>query len=307
MDIAAIHPELRNAYRRTPSLPCYSDLFVSVANLLLRLRRNKKSISSVEIREHNADGASVRVYTPPAPHTGAALLWIHGGGLLIGRASMNDALCAKYAKDLNILVVSVNYRLADKHPFPAAIDDCFYAWRWLQKNAVGLGVEPDRIIISGQSAGAGLAASLVQRIVDSGDIQPAGQALFCPMLDDRTAAREELDSVGHRVWNNRSNRAGWTAYLGQSAGQSATPEYAVPGRRENLTGLPPSWIGIGDVDLFYVESKSYANRLQACGVACELHTVQGAPHGFESLVPEASVTKSFFESNYGFLRKKLGL
>jgi len=307
MDIAVIHPELRSTFRRVPSLPFHSKVFVAFANFLLKLRRNKTEVSGVKIRECSGNGASVRVYMPPTLNAGAALLWIHGGGLLIGRSLINDALCAQYAADLNLTVVSVNYRLADKHPFPAASDDCFNAWLWLQENATNLGVNPERVVVSGQSAGGGLAASLVQRIADECITQPAGQALLCPMLDDRTAAQEELDAIGHKAWNNRNNRAGWTAYLGQRVGQRDVPEYAAPGRRENLSGLPPAWIGVGDIDLFYEESKNYAERLRSSGVDCEFHASPGAPHGFELMAPEASVTKNFFSSNFNFLRKSLNL
>lgn len=307
MNLETIHPELRDAYRRIPDLPFHNKLFVSAANLLLRLRPAKKSIDEVKITEYKADGVNVRVYTPPTAGCGAALFWIHGGGLLIGRASMNDDLCARYARDLDLVVVSTNYRLAGKHPYPAAIDDCFRAWLWLQENAAGLRAEPGRMAISGQSAGGGLAASLAQRIFDAGGIQPAAQALLCPMLDDRTAAREELDAVNHRMWNNRNNRAGWSAYLDQPAGMRDVPDYAVPARRRDLTGMPPAWIGVGDIDLFYEEDKSYSEQLRACGVACEFHVAAMAPHAFELLAPHSSLAKAFFESNYSFLRSTLGL
>ena len=235
------------------------------------------------------------------------MIWIHGGGLITGCPALYDDLCARYARDLNLVVVSVSYRLATRHPYPAAIDDCFNAWQWLQQNAAGLGVDAERIVISGQSAGGGLAASLVQRVVDAGGIQPAGQALFCPMLDDRTAAREELDCVNHKMWSNRSNRAGWAAYLEQAPGLDETPRYAVPARRDNLAGLPPSWIGVGDIDLFYEEDKRYAERLTECGVDCEFHVAPMAPHAFELLVAKASITQQLFQSNYRFLRSTLGL
>jgi acetyl esterase/lipase len=307
MNLETIHPELRDHYRHIPHLPFHCKLFVSIANFFLRLRPNKNSVDGVGVVEHKTDDASVRVYTPPTPGSGAALFWVHGGGLLIGRASINDALCAKYARDLNLVVVSANYRLASKQPYPAASDDCFNAWRWLQASASVLGVDPSRIAISGQSAGGGLAASLVQRIFDTGEIQPAGQALLCPMLDDRTAAREELDAIKHRMWNNRSNRAGWSAYLDQPVGLPDTPDYAVPARREDLTGIPPTWIGVGDIDLFYEEGRNYSENLRKCGVDCEFHVVPMAPHAFELLAPDASITQEFFESNYAFLRVALGL
>jgi acetyl esterase/lipase len=125
------------------------------------------------------------------------LLWVHGGGLISGTAGANDPECSAYARDLKLVVVSVEYRLAPKYPFPAALDDCFETWQWMQQSADKLEINPSRIAISGQSSGGGLTASLAHRIFDEGGIQPAAQALFCPMLDDRTALRHELDIIQH--------------------------------------------------------------------------------------------------------------
>jgi acetyl esterase/lipase len=216
------------------------------------------------------------------------------------------SVCASIGPSkLGIVVVSVEYRLAPRHPFPAALDDCYAAWQWLLSAARELGIDPSRIAISGQSAGGGLAASLVLRIRDAGGIRPAAQALLCPMLDDRTGARRELDVIDHRVWNNRSNRAAWSWYLGRPAGPSEVPAYAAAARCASLRGLPPAWIGVGDVDLFLEEDRRYAERLIEAGVGCELHIVPMAPHGFEVLVPEASLTREFFRSYCAFLRRAL--
>jgi acetyl esterase/lipase len=216
--------------------------------------------------------------------------------------------------------VSVEYRKAPEHPFPAALDDCNAGWEWLQRNAVSLGISPARVAIGGQSAGGGLAAALVQRLHDAqstageptagepiaGGPQPIAQWLFCPMLDDRTAARLELDRVGHRVWNNRANRFGWSSYLGTTPGSPAVPPYAVPARREDLTGLPPAWIGVGDIDLFHEEDRAYAERLRAAGVEATLHVVPGAPHGFEAWAPKTNLSRAYVGSALDWLGPALG-
>lgn len=266
-----------------------------------------KTINGITIDERKLENASVRIYWPEEELSGSALLWIHGGGFIIGNTAMDDRLCATYAQALKLIVVSVEYRLAPKHPFPCAIDDCFKVWQWLLHEAQVLGIDATRIAISGQSAGGGLAASLAQRILDGGGIQPAAQALFCPMLDDRTAARHELDSINHRIWSNKSNRAGWSLYLGHSPGKPEVPQYAVPARREDLAGLPPAWIGIGDIDLFYDEISQYSVRLKEAGVDCQLYVVPMAPHGFEFFVPNASITRDLYNSYYCFIRESLGL
>lgn len=253
-----------------------------------------KAHEGVQVETHTADGGvRLRVYTPAGGGNGAALLWIHGGGLVIGSPMQDDQFCADTARELGIVVVSTAYRLAPDAPFPAALDDCTAAWTWLQRSAAALGVDPARVAIGGQSAGGGLATSLAQRIHDGGGIQPLAQWLFCPMLDDRTAARRELDAVGHLVWNNRSNRVGWGAYLGSAMGADRVPAYAVPARRDDLRGLPPTWIGTGDIELFFDENKTYAGRLTAAGVDCTLDVVADAPHGFEALAPNSTLAQAY--------------
>ena len=225
-------------------------------------------------------------------------------GTVVG---LDDRCCLNYAKQLKLVVISVDYRLAPAHPFPCALDDCFDAWQWLLNNADDMGIDPARIAIAGQSAGGGLAASLAQRIFDQGGSQPAAQALFCPMLDDRTAERRDRDLIKHRMWNNTNNRAAWSWYLGSSQSETALRPYAVPAKREVLSGLPATWFGVGGIDLFYEEDAHYATRLREAGVSCQLDTVPMAPHGFESLVPDAPIVRKFWANNYDFLRQTLNL
>lgn len=178
-------------------------------------------------------------------------------------------------------------------------------WQFMLESGEQLGTDPSRLAILGQSAGGGLAAGIAQRIVDSGGVQPAAQLLMYPMLDDRTAADTALDGIKHRFFNNKNNRGGWQCYLGQAPGMDAVPPYAVPARREELSGLPPTWICVGELDLFYREDCSYAERLKAAGVHCDLHIAEGAPHAYDAMVPDSSITKATVESYYSFLRKHL--
>lgn len=307
MNIDSLHPQLRKTYGRIPAIPFHNPVALALLKFLSGLSRPGKPIAGVAIYQQQHAAGCVRVYRPEGEQSGAGLLWIHGGGYLIGNAATNERECAQYALDLKAVVVSVEYRLAPRHPFPCALDDCFTAWQWLLQNADELGVDANRIVIAGQSAGGGLAAALAQRIFDGGGVQPAGQSLIYPMLDDRTAARRELDAIKHRLWNNRNNRGGWTHYLGQAAGLDEVPPYAVPARRADLSGLPPAWVGVGEVDLFYEEDVEYARRLQEAGVDCELYTVPGAPHAFEMLVPDAPVSRDFVAANNQFMRRVLGL
>lgn len=238
----------------------------------------------------------IHIFTPKQRKATGALLWIHGGGLVIGSAAQDQRRCMEFAERLGCVVVSVDYRLAPEYPFPAPLDDCLYAWNWLQNNAEERDIKKDHIIIAGQSAGGGLAACLVQRVHDQQDIQPIAQVLFCPMLDDRTINRHELDSPSHYLWNNKANRFGWRSYLGTKAGKTSVPRYGAAARRGDYGGLAPAWIGVGNVDLFYDESKVYAQSLQDSDVSVKLEVVPGAPHGFESLRANTPVAKKYIES-----------
>jgi acetyl esterase/lipase len=307
MKIDKLDPQLRKTYGRIPAVPFHNPVALALLKLLTAFPRKIAPIAGVNVTQQIYPGGSLRIYRPVGEQSRAGMLWIHGGGYIIGNAAMNERECALYAREMKLVVVSVEYRLAPKHPFPCAIDDCFAAWLWMQQNAGELGLATDRIVVAGQSAGGGLAAALAQRVLDHGGVQPAGQSLIYPMLDDRTAARHELDAIKHRLWNNRNNRGGWTYYLGQSPGQGELPAYATPARRVDLTGLPPTWLGVGEVDLFYEEDVEYARRLQEAGVDCELYTVPGAPHAFEMLVPDATISRDFIDSNNRFLRRVLAL
>jgi acetyl esterase/lipase len=243
-------------------------------------------------------GAGVRLHRPlePAANSGA-LLWIHGGGYVLGSARQDDELCRRLAKELRITVGSVEYRWAPEHPFPAALEDCYAA---LQRLVALPGVDPARVAIGGASAGGGLAAALALMARDRGEINPALQLLVYPMLDDRTVARTPLDARNYRLWNESSNRFGWAAYLG-----NANPELAVPARNADLAGLPPAWIGVGTLDLFHDEDLAYADRLKKAGVSCRVEVVPGAFHGFDRAIPGAPVSRAFFDSQCASLREAL--
>lgn len=243
-----------------------------------------------------ASGVGVRLFRPTGAPSGPgpALLWIHGGGYVIGEAAQDDVLCRRFADELGATVVSVDYRLAPEHPYPAPVEDCYDALKWL---AALPSVDPARVAIGGASAGGGLAACLALMARDRGEIPLAAQLLVYPMIDDRTVHRTGLDNPGHRLWNQASNRFGWRAFLG-----NADPDVAVPARRTDLAGLPQAWIGVGTLDLFHDEDLAYAEQLRDAGVACEVMVVQGAFHGFDGIAPKADVSRSFFNSQCDLLK-----
>jgi acetyl esterase/lipase len=233
-----------------------------------------------------------------------AIVWIHGGGTIMGVPEQAHHTCSRMAQELGALVVSVNYRLAPEHPFPAGLEDCYAALCWVAQHADDLGVDPARIAVGGDSAGGLLAASLAQVARDRGGPAIAFQALVYPMLDDRTVLRGEPQRTT-RVWTHPSNRFAWTAYLGHEPSPAPERPYAAPARTEDLRGLPPAWIGVGDLDLFLEEDVDYATRLEAAGVACELHIEPGMYHGADSVLPTKPTMRAFRARAEGALRTAL--
>ncbi|QEO13842.1 alpha/beta hydrolase [Agromyces intestinalis] len=309
-DSSLLHPELRTKFARSNNPPVVHRWQRALLRGGMRLMPGAKPARGVTVERVAIPGGQVaNVFTPSgfgADAPGPALLWIHGGGLVIGSMAQDDARCLDVAAELGIVVVSVEYRLAPEHPYPAPLDDCDAAWAWLHSVAAARRIDSSRVAIGGQSAGGGLAAALVQRIHDRGGVQPVAQWLFCPMLDDRTAADRSLDAVGHFIWNNRSNRAGWGAYLGSAMGGADVPAEAAPARRTDLTGLPPAWIGAGDIELFFAEDRDYAERLAAAGVEVEWAVVPGAPHGFESMAGDTAVARTYVAGARRWLASQLG-
>ena len=304
--IEHIDAELRRSYKRMPRLRMDRTWNRKLFRMMGRVTQLGVKHPDVSIEVEDLGNAQVRVYQPKETRQGGGgLLWIHGGGLVIGNARMEDGRSTQRAHQFGCVVVSIEYRVAPENPYPAAIDDCYAAWQWLLSNAAGLGVDTSRIVVAGESAGGGLAAALCQRILDTGGLQPAAQWLVYPMLDDRTATSTAFDATQHLGWDNTSNRFGWSAYLGHDVGRQEVPDWSVPGRRTDLAGLPPAWIGVGDRDLFFEEDRSYSERLQACGVDCELHVSEAAPHGFVSFEPDARVSRDFTRSADRFLFRYL--
>ncbi|PRY50100.1 acetyl esterase/lipase [Geodermatophilus tzadiensis] len=263
-------------------------------------------VEGVEVsRQDVPGGQDVLVHRPAAP-TGGALLWVHGGGTVIGRPEGDADLCSRMARDLGVVVVSARYRLAPEHPFPAALDDLAAALRHLHASAAGLGVDPARVAVGGASAGGGLAAALAQRAHDEG-VPVAFQLLVYPMLDDRTVLRGSPGRRGRLVWTPRSNAWAWTAYLGHPPRADEPRPYAVPARRLDLSGLPPAWIGVGDLDLFHDEDVAYARRLQSAGVPVRLHVEPAMYHAAEvELHTSAPAMRAFQQRVFDALAAGLG-
>ena len=242
----------------------------------------------------NNTDIEVRIYRPkdystPLP----ALLWIHGGGYVMGDHRLDDLHNSALAERQSCIVVSVDYRLAPEHPYPAGLVDCFSALTWLFDESANLGVDHSRVAIGGASAGGGLAAALALYTRDRSDFALAGQLLLCPLLDDRSIVQASKSVADTLAWNRESNLLGWRAYLGIEPGGDDRNDYSSPSRAANLTGLPPAYIAVGSLDLFAGEDMEYARRLIAAAVPTELHVYAGGFHGFDNLSPNANISQRY--------------
>ncbi|HSV02782.1 MAG TPA: alpha/beta hydrolase [Phenylobacterium sp.] len=235
-----------------------------------------------------------------------AILFIHGGGYVMGSAETGAPACVNAAGDLPCVVVSVDYRLAPETPAPGPVEDCYAGLLWLQRHAGALGVDASRIAIWGESAGGGLAAALALMARDRAEVPLRLQMLIYPMLDDRTASEGPRNPhVGEFIWTNASNRFGWASLLGKAPGSEGHHPYAVPARAEDLKGLPPAFIAVGSLDLFLQEDLDYAGRLLAAGVPTELHVIPGAYHAFEALAPQSAAAQAYVRLRRDALERAL--
>jgi acetyl esterase len=255
------------------------------------------------------DNVRVLVFTPPGERLRPAVLHIHGGGMVIGSAHGFRRGPAAMAIAADAVVVSVDYRLAPETPFPGPQEDCYAALAWLFGNADTLGVDPGRIAIAGESAGAGLAAAVALMARDRGAPPLCAQILTYPMLDHRTGGPDcpwRNPVTGEFVWTRSHNRFGWDALRGDYALDDERIGWFSPARAIDLSGLPPTWIGVGSLDLFVDESFDYARRLIASGVSTEFNCYAGAPHGF-NILAAAQVSQALNRDLIAATRRWLGV
>jgi acetyl esterase len=265
-----------------------------------RVRRGDAVIPGVDGRPD----VPVRWYRPasaqgPLP----GLVWLHGGGYIMGTLDENDDRLDRMVIELGCAVVSVDWRLAPEHPYPEGLDDADTVWRRVAGDPAGYGVDPDRLAVGGASAGAGLAAALCLRLREAGVPQPVLQLLIYPMLDDRelTASIRAIEDPGHwGLWHLAANRMCWAAYLGPLAGGDVPPT-AAPARAPDLGGVAPAFLAVGDVDAFVDEDVDYAVRLSAAGVPTELHVYPGVIHGGFGARPGTPRTAQLLRDVYGAL------
>ncbi|WP_243790977.1 alpha/beta hydrolase [Saccharopolyspora gloriosae] len=259
-------------------------------------------VSRADFKVQSADGTEIglRWLTNDGEQPGSAVVWLHGGGMVFGDVDLCMPQAARFAAACGIPVLAVDYRAAPEHPHPAPVEDAYAGVAWLHEHAAELGVDPARIAIMGESAGGGLAAGATLLARERG-LPVARQILIYAMLDDRnTEPDPALEALA--TWSHDRNFTGWQALLGDRVGTSDVPATAAPARAEDLSGLPPAFVDVGDLDIFRDENIEYARRLAAAGTPVELHVRPGCPHAFEGAVPDADVSRRSQQDRIRVLR-----
>jgi len=250
------------------------------------------------------DGA-IRIYRPKKKSAGLrpGIVELHGGGFLFGDLDMMDPWCEKVCAEIDAVIVSVDYRLAPENPFPAGVEDCYAALCWTAENAGDLGIDPDRIAITGQSAGGGLAAATVLIARDRGGPALCFQLLEIPELDDRLETPSMQTFVDTPLWNRPNAVWSWRHYLGPDH-EGEVSHYAAPARAKDLSGLPPAFVSTMEFDPLRDEGITYALRMMQAGVSVELHSYPGTFHG-SNILPGAAASARGAEEVVSVLKRRL--
>ena len=243
----------------------------------------------------------VRIYRPTTKlKEYPAILFTHGGGHIMGNPELYEGLLLQLARELDCIVVAPDYRLSPENPYPADLDDCYAALKWMtDRKKSRLPIDKDRVAVVGDSAGGGLAVAVAMRARDD---KKGPKVCFdlplYPQLDYTDTTDSSYQITDHRVWNRDANEFAWRAYLNNRL--TNVEPYASPAHAEDLSGMPPTYIMIGTLDMFRDEAIDYAQRLMTAGVPVELHVYPGLTHAFNTVFPNnplsVRVTKEYIDA-----------
>ncbi len=309
--LRALLRTLPSALRAKPcelgDIECRREMSAAINADFERRFGKASDVTLKDYRIARPDGSDlrVRIYRKIGSEARGALLYVHGGGMIVSSIEDYDGRCMHYCTNTGLPVVSVDYELAPEAPYPAQIDDALTALAWMHENADEYGWDPQRIGIGGDSAGGGLTAGAVLKNRDTTALPLACQLLVYPMLDDRNVVPDSRFPKQFQIWTYVDNETGWDAYLSGIADRSAVPSYAAPTRETNLAGLPATYIDTGTLDIFHDEDIGYAKAMITAGVDVEGHVWNGAPHGFDYFAHNSSLAKRAWDCRFAFLVEHL--
>ena len=269
---------------------------------------NEIEHSDIEVRDIQAPSSEVgrsipvRLYRAAKESNGRqkpCLIYIHGGGMIMGNLETGNLNCLNFARTFDISVLSIEYRKAPEFPYPAAIEDCIDAISWIVSNSELFKIDLANLGIYGSSAGGGLVLGTALKMRDQGRNVFKFMLPIYPMIDSSNTSNSSLEITNVGVWDRSTNIDAWNWYLN---GNQAD-EYAAPAQAKNLAGLPQCYSDVGSFDLFLDENSSFFERLSGAGVSTEFQVFQGAFHGSENLAPESELSRKIWERRLGAIER----
>jgi len=309
-------PELLEVYNATPLLPPLTEeIVVQVNGALAAISTVEATMTDPEVTHEEitiagpAGKLALSILRKKNSRGGPrpVIYYMHGGGLIVGSKLTNIQSTFEWVKELDAVLVTVEYRLAPEHPYPAATNDCYAGLMWVAANAQKLGVNLARLILAGHSAGGGLAAALALIVRDRGGPEILAQCLIYPMLDDRMETVSSKQFMNEGTWMGVNNIKAWDWYIPGLRGSSNVPIYAAPSRASDLAGLPQTWLDVGGAELFRDENSEYAAKLAACGVPVEFHVWPGSWHSSDIMAPDSLLSKSTNATRLAWFNRILAL
>lgn len=261
----------------------YRKQYISDQKNIDKKKPQKAKMDKIYLKHSDETDMRVVILTPDHEVKGVpAILWLHGGGYVLGYPENEMKLMEKFMEVADCVMVSPDYKLGLEAPYPAALEDAYTTLLWLKEHAAELGARDDQIFVIGGSAGGGLTAAVTIYARDQGEVNIAYQMPMFPMLDDRGITESAKDNDAP-MWDSNSNAIAWKIYLGELYGNDDVPPYAAPARLTDFTNLPPAYSYVGTIEPFYDETRIYFENLKAAGIECHLDVYQGGFHGFDAI------------------------